>query len=291
VKFLGVVMLPLLVLLTGCGSGSTASAPSDAVMRVLKTRQEHVTKRNEALVAAPTPSAASVIVGRFCSNLGQVDLSGCPKDFEDAFREHVRRCSAIPAALNQLPTTTPPQAVLNLLSGVPTEVEGAAPLTEAVKIAGDTWLAAKSLGLRYAPVAYMLEYPAQAGDPTLEYWNALHRLFLSTRLPIKPDDPGIVRIQSEGRIKGVVDAILGLTTDGVDPELIAWAQRVVVSLREESSFGSLTSIGTNLSDPSNLRRTESERWKMERDQLREEGHALQLKLGEKCHRPFPACGL
>jgi hypothetical protein len=291
VKLLGVVILPLLGLLTGCGSGSTASAPSDAVMRVFKTRQELVTKRNEAIVAAPTPPEASAIVGRFCSDLEQVDLSGCPKDFEDAFREHVRSCSAIPAGLNRLPTATPPQAVLNLLSGVPAEVEGAAPLMEAVKTAGDTWLAAKSLGLGYAPSAYMLDYPNKTGDPTLEYWNTFHRVLLGSRLPLKAESPDIRRIQSDGQLKSAVEMILGLSTEGVDPELIAWAQRVVVSVREEISFGAPANLNADANGPSNLRRTESERWKKERDQLREEGHALQLKLGEKCHRPFPACGL
>jgi hypothetical protein len=287
-KRLGVVILSLLGLLTGCGSGSTASTPSDAVMRVLKIRYDLVTKRNEATIASSTPPEAAAILDRYCSDLATVDLSGCPKDFADAFREHVRSCSVVPTMVKQLPSATPTQAVLDLLSGWSVEIEGATALQEAIKAAGDTWLLAKGIGAEYVPVAYMLDYPARTGDPTLEYWNALHRLFLSTRLPTKEADPGIRRIQSEGLKRSVVETILGLTTDGVDPELVAWAQRVVVSLREESSFGSPTSIGTN---PSNLRRTESERWKKERDRLSEEGHALQLKLGEKYHRPFPACGL
>lgn len=290
-KLISLVVLALLGLSAGCGSGSTAPTPADAVFRVLKTQNELVTKRNEALVAAPTPPDAAVTIERYCSDLGKTDLSGCPKDFEDAFREHVRSCALIPEAVKQLPSTTPPQTVLDLLSGVTVEVEGATALKEAVQGAGDSWLLAKDIGLKYAPEAYMLDYPTQTGDPTLEFWNAFHRYLLLMRLPIKADTPDIQRKRFEGSLKTVIGSILSLTTDGVDPELVDWSQRVVVSFREEMTFGSPTVTSAELTGPSTLRGAAAEQWLKERKRLRVEGQALQIKLSEKHNKPFPPCGL
>lgn len=290
-KLLGLVVLPLLVLSAGCGSGSTAPTPADAVMRVLTTQNELVTKRNEALVATPTPQEAASTVERYCTELGKIDLAGCPKDFEDAFREHVGSCALIPAAVKQLPSTTPPQAVLDLLSGVSVEAEGATALKEAVNRAGDTWLLAKGIGMGHAPFAYTLDYPIHTGDPTLEYWNTFHRHLLSTRLPIKAETPQSQRFRFELFLQNAIEGILRLTTDGVDSELVDWSQRVVVSLREEMSFGAPTTTNSQVADPSTLRGTAAQQWTKERERLRNEGQALQAKLSEKLKKPFPACGL
>ena len=244
---------------------------------MLTTQNELVTKRNAALVAAPTPQEVAATVDCYCTDLGKTVLAGCPKDFEDAFREHVRSCALIPAAVKQLPSTTPPQAVLDLLSGVTVEVEGATALKEAVQGAGETWLLAKDIGMKYAPEAYMLDYPTQTGDPTLEFWNACHRFLLLRRLEVS--------------LKTVTGSILSLTTDGVDPELVDWSQRVVVSLREEMTFGSPTVTSAELTEQRTLHGAAAEQWLKERKRLREEGQALQFKLSEKHNKPFPPCGL
>jgi hypothetical protein len=271
---------------SGCSdTASTSGGQSDgAVLRVLREQARLANVRNDSLAAAPQPTNAATVLARFGTDLAALDLSGCPQDFQGAFREYVQSCGLVQAAVKQLPADISSQSFLDVLSGIEVGDADASDLKNAITEAQARWLAVKQIGLMHAPMAFMLDYPAETGVPTLGYWNAVQRV-LGTLNIQRGTHVDFTAVPNETATKAAIHALTGLNKDGVDFELLAWSARVIALLQAEVSQ-SRPSAAPAASGVSVATKSAQEQLAL-RLQLREVGNRLRASLSDKYQRPFP----
>lgn len=122
------VITVILTLAVGCrDAASTADSPApgnEAIQRILQRHAELVKYRAEAETSLATPSQIADVWGRFCAESEQLDLSACPPDFRVAFRQHVRACRDVEAAIREFPDDFQEGLLIGLLNGLGGEGDG-----------------------------------------------------------------------------------------------------------------------------------------------------------------------
>lgn len=151
-------LLPLLGLLSGCGSNEApqpteADRVRDAVASVLQSHITLVNFRNEATAKIET-SQSGQVWGRYCDELERIDLSACPADFRVAFRQHTRSCRDVQGAIMQVPSGTVDSMLVGFLNGLGGEADGglgrfASDLKLSLKNGEATYREVERIALRY----------------------------------------------------------------------------------------------------------------------------------------------